>query len=186
MDAISIVDLFSGTGNIAFEFASRGTSKIHAVDGNYNCVKFINKISTEFNFPINAFKSDVFKFLEKTVLTTDIIFADPPYNMDKDKFLKIIALVFERQLLNENGMLIIEHSKHMDLSENNFFSYWPYLAPESCINFRRNFMIRFLKKNKYLNLLTKVFQRRFRQELINGKIDKECLLISQNLAKKLN
>ena len=43
--------------------------------------------------------------------------------MDKDKFLKIIALVFERQLLNEYGMLIIEHSKHMDLSENKFFSY---------------------------------------------------------------
>ena len=62
-DSISVVDLFSGTGNIAFEFASRGTSKIHAVDGNYNCVKFINKISTEFNFPINAFKNDVFKFL---------------------------------------------------------------------------------------------------------------------------
>ena len=122
-DSISVVDLFSGTGNIAFEFASRGTSKIHAVDGNYNCVKFINKISTEFNFPINAFKSDVFKFLEKTVLTTDIVFADPPYNMDKDKFLKIIALVFERQLLNEHGILIIEHSKHMDLSENIFFSY---------------------------------------------------------------
>jgi N-acetylmuramoyl-L-alanine amidase len=43
-----------------------------------------------------------------------------------------------------------------------------------------------IKKNKYLNLVTKAFQRRFRQELINGKIDQECLLISQNLAKKLN
>ena len=32
----------------------------------------------------------------------------------------------------------------------------------------------------------KAFQRRFRQELINGKIDQECLLISKNLAKKLN
>jgi len=43
-----------------------------------------------------------------------------------------------------------------------------------------------IKKDKYLNLVTKAFQRRFRQELINGKIDQECLLISQNLAKKLN
>ena len=43
-----------------------------------------------------------------------------------------------------------------------------------------------LKKDKYLNLLTKSFQRRFRQELINGEIDQECLLISQNLAKKLS
>ena len=41
-----------------------------------------------------------------------------------------------------------------------------------------------IKKNKYLNLLVKAFQRRFRQELVNGKIDKECLLISENLLNK--
>jgi N-acetylmuramoyl-L-alanine amidase len=41
-----------------------------------------------------------------------------------------------------------------------------------------------LNSDKYLKLITKAFQRRFRQELINGKIDKECLLIIQNLAKK--
>ena len=43
-----------------------------------------------------------------------------------------------------------------------------------------------LKKNKFLNYTIKAFQRRFRRELINGKIDQECLLISKNLAKKLN
>ena len=43
-----------------------------------------------------------------------------------------------------------------------------------------------IKKDKYLNFVTKAFQRRYRQELINGKIDQECLLISQNLAKKLS
>ena len=42
------------------------------------------------------------------------------------------------------------------------------------------------KKNKFLSLRINAFQRRFRQELINGKIDKECLIISQNLAKKLS
>ena len=41
-----------------------------------------------------------------------------------------------------------------------------------------------LKKDKYLNLLTKSFQRRFRQELIDGIIDKECVIISNNLIKK--
>ena len=43
-----------------------------------------------------------------------------------------------------------------------------------------------IKKNRFLSLKTYAFQRRFRQELINGKIDKECLIISQNLAKKLS
>ena len=43
-----------------------------------------------------------------------------------------------------------------------------------------------VKKDKFLKYLIKAFQRKFRQELINGKIDQECLLISENLAKKLN
>jgi len=43
-----------------------------------------------------------------------------------------------------------------------------------------------LNKNKYLRDVTKAFQRRFRQQLINGKIDQECLLISKNLIKRYN
>jgi N-acetylmuramoyl-L-alanine amidase len=39
---------------------------------------------------------------------------------------------------------------------------------------------------KNLNLITKAFQRRFRQDLVSGIIDKECLIISHNLVKKLN
>ena len=40
-----------------------------------------------------------------------------------------------------------------------------------------------MNKENFLNSVTKAFQRRYRQELINGKIDQECLLISENLAK---
>ena len=43
-----------------------------------------------------------------------------------------------------------------------------------------------LNKDQFLNLITFAFQRRFRQELINGEIDRECLIISQNLVKKFN
>ena len=43
-----------------------------------------------------------------------------------------------------------------------------------------------LSKNRYLRDVTKAFQRRFRQDLINGKIDQECLLISKNLIKRFN
>ena len=41
-----------------------------------------------------------------------------------------------------------------------------------------------LRKKNFKNYIIKAFQRRFRQELINGKIDKECLIISENLANK--
>jgi len=50
----------------------------------------------------------------------------------------------------------------------------------------KNFKNSKISKVYYAKILTKAFQRRFRPELINGKIDLECLFISQNLAKKLN
>ena len=42
------------------------------------------------------------------------------------------------------------------------------------------------KNTKFNNYIVKAFQRRFRQELVNGKLDKECLIISNNLAKKFS
>ena len=122
-DGISVLDLFSGTGNISYEFASRGTKKVVAVDGNYNCVKYINATAKEFNFDIITYKSDVYKFLEKTTLQSDVIFADPPYNFEKEQFIKIADLVFDNNLLLEEGLLIIEHSKHTDLSDHSHYSY---------------------------------------------------------------
>jgi len=114
---LSILDLFSGTGNIAYEFASRGSKEITAVDANYDCVKFIKKTAQELDFNISTIKSDVFKFLEKAYVKADIIFADPPYDFEENEFLKIPQIVFEKNLLNQNGQLIIEHSKHTNLSD---------------------------------------------------------------------
>ena len=64
---------------------------------------------------------------------------------------------------------------------------------EENIFFRNLFKIGYSKtyskdssKNKYLRELAKTFQRRFRQGLVDGKIDQECLLISKNLIKVYN
>ena len=122
-DEIKVIDLFSGTGNISFEFASRGAENITAVDVHYGCVKYINTVVKEFDFNITTLKSDVFKFLERTALKVDVIFADPPYDMDLEQFLKIASLVIERDLLEEGGLLIIEHSNQTDLSEHPQFSF---------------------------------------------------------------
>ena len=119
---ISFLDLFAGTGNISYEFASRGTESILCVDQNFHCIKFIEKTAKEFEMPIQVTKADVFGFLEKTKQTKTIIFADPPYELDHEKFLKIIELVFVNQLLEIEGVLIIEHSKQTDLSESPHFS----------------------------------------------------------------
>ena len=97
-DAITVMDLFSGTGNIAYEFASRGTQKVYAIDGNMGCVKFIHRTAKALELPIQPYKSDVFKFLEKTTITSDIIFADPPYDLKTSDFLTLVHLTFKRNL----------------------------------------------------------------------------------------
>ncbi|ARV08709.1 16S rRNA (guanine(966)-N(2))-methyltransferase RsmD [Winogradskyella sp. PC-19] len=122
-DDISVLDLFSGTGNISYEFASRGTENILAVDSNYGCVKFISQTTESFDMPINTIKSDVYKFLEKSKQKHDIIFADPPYGFELKEFAKIPQLVFDNEILNDEGLLIVEHSKHTKLNELKHFSY---------------------------------------------------------------
>tara|TARA_B100001741_G_scaffold269953_1_gene237305 strand:+ start:751 stop:1551 length:801 start_codon:yes stop_codon:yes gene_type:complete len=72
----------------------------------------------------------------------------------KDKIFKIHDCFEKNKSYDfiQNLPIIVENNiKNYKKNRNNIFSYWPYFAPESCINFRRNFMLRFLKKNKYLN-----------------------------------
>ena len=114
---LKVLDLFSGTGNISYEFAARGSENVIAVDANYDCVKFIKKTAAELELPITTIKSDVYKCLEKAPVKADIVFADPPYDLKKEDFARIAQLVFENAILEEEGMLIIEHSKHTDLSD---------------------------------------------------------------------
>ena len=122
-DDISVLDLFSGTGNISYEFASRGTEQITAVDEHYGCIKFINETAEAFDMSISTIKSDVFKFLEKSNQKHTIIFADPPYDFQLEAFSKIPELIFQNELLEDEGLLIVEHSKHTDLSELAHYSH---------------------------------------------------------------
>lgn len=122
-DDITVLDLFAGTGNISYEFASRGTEQITSVDQNFGCIKFINQTAEAFKMPINTIKSDVFKFLEKSALQANIIFADPPYAFSDEQFAKIPDLIFKNNLLLDEGILIIEHSKHTNLSSLKHFDY---------------------------------------------------------------
>lgn len=120
---LKVLDLFSGTGNISYEFASRGSKPITAVDGNFGCVQFIRRTASEFDMDIHPIKSDVFSYLEKVKTNFDIIFADPPYDLPQKDFEKIALLVFENEILNEDGLLILEHSKHTKLHHIGNFSY---------------------------------------------------------------
>ncbi len=117
-----VLDLFSGTGNIAYEFASRGTKVITVVDNNISCVQFITKTARELGLDIRITKANVFSFLKKTQATYDIIFADPPYHLSVDDFLQLPYLIFENELLRRNGLLVVEHAPQTDLSGSPYFT----------------------------------------------------------------
>lgn len=114
----SVLDLFSGTGSISYEFGSRGVKNIIAVDQNKMCVDFIRKTSVSLKLPIRVIQMDVIKYLSSVKKSFDLIFADPPYNIETEQYTQIVKTVFSNQLLNNQGVLIIEHSEREDLEKN--------------------------------------------------------------------
>lgn len=118
---LRILDLFAGTGNISYEFCSRGAESVVAVDADYGCVNFIKQTARSFEMDITPVKSDVYKFLEKHKSSYDVVFADPPYDFSQKQFEKIVQLVFENELLEETGMIVIEHSAQTNLEHLEHF-----------------------------------------------------------------
>jgi 16S rRNA (guanine(966)-N(2))-methyltransferase RsmD len=125
MDLIDLrmLDLCSGTGNISIEFLSREGGTVIAVDKNFHCYKHIKMISQELGCSdeIRVIKADILKFLDQTADTFDIIFADPPYVYEHHA--SIAEKVFERSLLEENGILAIEHGRETSLESLPHFLF---------------------------------------------------------------
>ena len=116
---LTVLDLFSGTGNISYEFASRGCSEIVSIDNNHNCIRFINKTALSFDFNIQTKKIDYKVYLKNTKRKFDIIFADPPYNFSNKQYIEMVNQIKEFDILNNDGEIIIEHSSNISLFDSN-------------------------------------------------------------------
>lgn len=121
-DEIRVLDLFSGTGSISYEFASRGAQEIVSIEANYKHYAFIQKTARELGFKkMKIYKADAFMACKKLQgRKFDVIFADPPYHLDKIS--EIPASIFDNDLLEENGIIIIEHPKSIRFSTHPRFS----------------------------------------------------------------
>ena len=129
-DEITVLDLFSGIGSISLEFASRGAKKVTSVDNFYGCIKFLDETSKQLKLDekITTIKSDVLKYLEKPATKKfDIIFADPPYDMEVESYKKIVELIFANQWLDEGGNFVLEHPSNISFDEHpNFVQHKKY------------------------------------------------------------
>jgi len=104
---LKVLELFAGTGNMSYEFASRGVAHVTAVDRHYGCVKFIQEQFRGMGIVGEVKKSDAGKFLSRASQQWDIIFMDPPYGMPGLD--QLVRQALERKLLGKQGVLILEH-----------------------------------------------------------------------------
>jgi 16S rRNA (guanine(966)-N(2))-methyltransferase RsmD len=117
-EKINALDLFSGTGSISLELISRGCISVTSVDMNFKCTDFIKKTALVFKVNnLHIVKTNVFNYLKFSTTTFDLIFADPPYDMQGIN--TIPDIIFEKNLLSENGLLIVEHSKDINFDTHN-------------------------------------------------------------------
>ena len=119
-EELEVLDLFSGTGSIAYEFASRGARLVTAVENNEIHYRFIRKTLEAFDFDrVKLIRGDAFLFLNRPYQSFDIIFADPPY--DHEKLGLLPDLIFRTNILAEGGWFILEHSSRYTFGEHPRF-----------------------------------------------------------------
>lgn len=117
LEFCTVLDLFAGIGSISLEFASRYCPDVTSVEMNTKHAGFIHSTAAELGLSLamNIQRADVFDWLKKQRAKKqfDIIFADPPYDMEEKKYEELLSLVLNNDFLKENGVLILEHKSRM-------------------------------------------------------------------------
>ena len=119
-DECTVMDLFAGTGAMSVEFISRGVREVTAVDINNACTDFIKSEAQRLELRnLRVVRADVFDLLKRANRKFDIVFADPPYAIEGLETLP--GLVFERQVLTDDGIFILEHPREYSFEEHPHF-----------------------------------------------------------------
>lgn len=119
-DGATVLDLFSGTGSISLELVSRGCSQVVSVEMDRDHHRFIQeclkKLETDICIPI---RGEAFRFLKTCKQQYDLIFADPPYALKE--LATLPDIIFEKKLLKDEGIFVLEHGKDHDFSKHPHF-----------------------------------------------------------------
>ena len=121
MEGKTVLDLFAGTGAMSFEFLSRGCAQVTAVEKARVQCDFIRKVQKLLGDDnLTLVRGDVFKFVATCRQSFDIIFADPPY--DLERFGEIPQLILDSPLVHDGTLFIMEHPREHDFSALPHFS----------------------------------------------------------------
>lgn len=122
LEGMDALDLFAGTGSISFELLSRECRSVTAVEKNNAHASFIAKVAGELKTTsLHLMRGDAFRYLHSAPSRSfDFIFADPPYALKE--LPEVPALIFERDLLRDGGIFVMEHPKANDFSSLPYFS----------------------------------------------------------------
>ena len=105
---LKVLDLFGGTGSIAFEFASRGAARVYCVEMARENASFIKTEAQRLGLDnVTMVRDNVFDFLPICRERFDIVFADPPYALEGLE--KLPDLVFAADILYPERYFILEH-----------------------------------------------------------------------------
>ncbi len=119
-EGIDVLDLFAGTGSISIEFVSRDCKSVISIEQNDRHSTFIRKVCTDLKITnLSLIKTDVFKFIASCHTQFDMIFADPPYELEQ--LAQIPDLIFEKKLLKEDGLFVLEHSSKNKFDQHPHF-----------------------------------------------------------------
>ncbi len=119
-EGCDMLDLFAGTGGIGLEFVSRGAREVTAVEMAHTQQNFIISTCKLLGIHnLHVMRGDVFKYINTCALQFDFIFADPPYALDS--LATLPDLIFEKALLKEDGLFVLEHGKDYDFSQHPHF-----------------------------------------------------------------
>lgn len=117
---LKVLDLFGGTGAIAFEFASRGASRVYCVEMVRENASFIKTEAARLGLGnVTMVRDNVFDFLPICREKFDIIFADPPYALEGLETLP--DKVMELDILHPGCYFILEHGDEHSFKEHPFF-----------------------------------------------------------------
>lgn len=120
----AVLDLFSGSGQLGLEAASRGASLVHLVERDRGAFDIISKNLKKCRLEdaCTVYRDDSIAFLKKQVSQKyDIVFLDPPYATDLIN--EALEVLLERKLLNEGAFLVCESDRSDVLNEKNSASF---------------------------------------------------------------